>query len=64
MLFSLINYARFLDINPENALEKTNKKFIGRFRYLEDKARENGRTLKDMSLAEMDRFWNEAKRDH
>lgn len=63
VLFSLINYARFLDINPENALEKTNRKFIKRFRYLEDKARENGRSLKDMSLAEMDVFWNEAKKE-
>ncbi|QEC53131.1 XTP/dITP diphosphohydrolase [Anseongella ginsenosidimutans] len=62
VLFSLINYARFLDINPENALEKTNKKFIKRFRYLEEKAHEKGRSLKDMSLAEMDVFWNEAKK--
>ncbi|HEY9561360.1 MAG TPA: nucleoside triphosphate pyrophosphohydrolase [Anseongella sp.] len=63
VLFSLINYARFLDINPENALEKTNRKFIKRFRYLEDKARENGRLLKDMSLAEMDVFWEQAKKE-
>jgi len=63
VLFSLINYARFLDINPENALEKTNRKFIKRFRYLEEKARESGRALKDMSLAEMDLFWNEAKKN-
>lgn len=63
LLFSLINYARFLDINPENALEKTNRKFIKRFRYLEDKARGNGRSLEEMSLAEMDRFWNEAKEE-
>lgn len=62
VLFSLINYARFLDINPENALEKTNRKFIKRFRYLEDKARESGRSLKDMTLSEMDVFWNEAKK--
>ncbi|HYH56360.1 MAG TPA: MazG family protein, partial [Anseongella sp.] len=63
VLFSLINYARFLDINPENALERTNRKFIRRFQYLEHKAQENGRSLKDMSLAEMDAFWNEAKRN-
>lgn len=62
LLFSLINYARFIDINPENALEKTNKKFIKRFQYLEEKAKEQGKALKDMSLAEMDIFWNEAKK--
>ena len=61
LLFSLINYARFLGINPEDALEKTNKKFIKRFQYLEAKAKELGKNLKDMSLAEMDVFWNEAK---
>src|ERR1700761_2062422 len=62
LLFSLINYARFININPEDALEKTNRKFIKRFQYLEDKARENGRQLHDMSLAEMDVFWDEAKK--
>lgn len=62
LLFSLINYARFLDINPEDALEKTNKKFIRRFQYLEEKASESGKKLKDMSLREMDVFWNEAKK--
>lgn len=61
LLFSLINYARFIDINPEDALEKTNKKFIKRFQYLEGKAKELGRSLKDMTLSEMDIFWNEAK---
>lgn len=61
LLFSLINYARFVGINPEDALEKTNKKFIKRFQYLESKAQELGKNLKDMSLAEMDIFWNEAK---
>ncbi|WP_134088302.1 nucleoside triphosphate pyrophosphohydrolase [Olivibacter sp. XZL3] len=61
LLFSLINYARFLGINPENALEKTNKKFIHRFNHLEKRAKENGKNLKDMSLAEMDVYWNEAK---
>lgn len=62
LLFSLINYARFIDINPENALEKTNKKFIKRFQYLEEKAKQNGKALQDMSLAEMDIYWNEAKK--
>lgn len=62
LLFSLINYARFININPENALEKTNKKFIKRFQYLEEKAKENGRQLQDMTLAEMDIYWNEAKK--
>lgn len=61
LLFSLINYARFLDINAEDALEKTNKKFIKRFQHLEKRAKENGQQLKDMSLAEMDIYWNEAK---
>lgn len=62
LLFSLINYARFININPENALEKTNKKFIKRFQYLEEKAKENGKDLHDMTLAEMDVYWNEAKK--
>ncbi|UCS94673.1 nucleoside triphosphate pyrophosphohydrolase [Echinicola marina] len=61
LLFSLINYARFIDINPEEALEKTNKKFIHRFQYLERSARDAGKKLEDMSLSEMDKFWNEAK---
>ncbi len=62
LLFSLINYARFIKINPENALEKTNRKFIKRFQYLEEKAKENGKALSDMTLAEMDVYWNEAKK--
>ncbi|MDD3877414.1 MAG: nucleoside triphosphate pyrophosphohydrolase [Bacteroidales bacterium] len=61
LMFALINYARFIGVNPENALERTNKKFIKRFMYLEKKALEMGRTLKSMSLEEMDVFWNEAK---
>jgi len=61
VLFSMINYARFLKVNPENALERTNKKFIKRFQYLEGKAKEMDKSLKDMTLAEMDVFWNEAK---
>ena len=62
LMFSLINYARFININPEDALEKTNRKFIKRFQYLESKAKDQGRQLQDMNLAEMDVFWNEAKR--
>lgn len=62
VLFSMINYARFLNINPEDALERTNKKFIKRFQYLESKAAKLGKPLADMTLAEMDVFWNEAKK--
>lgn len=62
VLFSIVNYARFLNVNPENALERTNKKFIKRFNYLEAKANELGRYLKDMTLKEMDVFWEEAKK--
>ncbi len=62
VLFSMINYARFLNINPENALEKTNKKFIKRFQYLEFKAKLLGKNLEDMTLKEMDVYWEEAKK--
>lgn len=62
ILFALINYARFLKINPENALERTNKKFIYRFQYLEERAREEGKSLSEMTLDEMDVYWEEAKR--
>ncbi|MFO8066974.1 MAG: nucleoside triphosphate pyrophosphohydrolase [Bacteroidales bacterium] len=61
-LFALINYSRFIDVNPENALERTNKKFIHRFEHLEKNAKENGKDMKKMSLAEMDVFWEEAKK--
>jgi XTP/dITP diphosphohydrolase len=61
LLFSLVNYARFIDLNPETALERTNKKFIKRFQYLEEQAKASGKALKDMTLAEMDVYWNEAK---
>ncbi len=61
VLFSLINYARFLDLNPENALEKTNKKFIQRFQYMESAAAADGRSLSDLTLIEMDAYWNKAK---
>lgn len=62
VLFSLINYARFLHINPEDALEKTNQKFMKRFNYMEQQIRAQGRQLADCSLAEMDQYWNEAKK--
>ena len=62
VLFSMINYASFLNVNPEDALERTNKKFIKRFQYLESKASEVGKPLMDMTLAETDVFWNEAKK--
>ena len=61
LLFSLVNLSRFIQIDPETALEKTNKKFIKRFQYIEQKATEQNRTLNDMTLAEMDVLWNEAK---
>ena len=62
LLFSLVNYARFLGINPENALERTNKKFIRRFLHLEKRASESGKSLQEMPLSEMDVFWEEAKK--
>ncbi|WP_298148773.1 nucleoside triphosphate pyrophosphohydrolase [Flavobacterium sp.] len=64
VLFSMINYARFLNINPEDALERTNKKFIHRFQHLERRAAETGKSLSEMTLAEMDVYWNEAKNTH
>jgi XTP/dITP diphosphohydrolase len=62
LLFSLVNYARFIDLNPETALERTNKKFIKRFQHIEARAKQTGTTLRAMTLAEMDVFWEEAKR--
>ena len=62
LLFSLINYARFVEINPEEALERTNKKFIKRFTYLETESRKDGKKISDMTLAEMDEYWEEAKK--
>lgn len=64
VLFSMVNYARFIHVNPENALERTNKKFINRFQFLEEAAKKAGKKLSDMSLAEMDVFWNKAKKFH
>lgn len=61
LFFSLINAARLYKINPDNALERTNLKFIRRFNYIEQQAKERGMNLKDMTLAQMDEFWNEAK---
>ncbi len=62
VLFSMINYARFIKVNPENALERTNKKFINRFQYLETAAKKVNKSLHDMSLDEMDVFWNASKK--
>lgn len=62
VLFSMINYARFIKVNPENALERTNKKFINRFQFLESEAKKINKSLHDMSLTEMDAFWNESKK--
>ncbi len=61
LLFAAINYARFIDVNPEDALESTNRKFIKRFRHLEENARAAGKLLHEMTLAEMDVYWNQAK---
>jgi len=61
VLFSMINYARFIGVNPENALEKTNKKFINRFQYLEQAAKEEGKDITNMSLTEMDVYWEKSK---
>jgi XTP/dITP diphosphohydrolase len=61
LLFALVNYARFIGVNPDDALERTNLKFIKRFQHLESQAGKTGKSLKDMTLAEMDVFWEEAK---
>jgi tetrapyrrole methylase family protein / MazG family protein len=63
LLFSLVNFARFIDVNPEEALERTNLKFIKRFQYLEKSVRKAGRKLNEMTLEEMDVYWNEAKNE-
>ncbi|TPE45204.1 nucleoside triphosphate pyrophosphohydrolase [Pontibacter mangrovi] len=62
LLFSLINFARFAGINPEEALERTNLKFISRFQYIEEAAAKDGKSLQDMTLQEMDYYWNQAKK--
>lgn len=61
LLFSLVNYSRFIDINPEEALERTNKKFIKRFNYLEAQSGKDGKSMSEMSLEEMDKYWEDAK---
>jgi XTP/dITP diphosphohydrolase len=61
VLFSMINYARFIGVNPENALERTNKKFIKRFQFLEEAAKKEGKEISDMSLVEMDVYWEKSK---
>jgi MazG family protein len=61
LLFSLVNYARFIDIDPEEALERTNKKFIKRFQYLESESAKDGKKIGEMTLAEMDQYWEKAK---
>lgn len=61
VLFSLINYARFVNVDPESALEKTNKKFVKRFQYLETESAKDGKVLSEMTLEEMDKYWNKAK---
>ena len=62
LMFAVVNAARLYGVNPENALERTNRKFISRFNHLERRAKELGRSLKDMTLEEMDELWNEAKK--
>jgi XTP/dITP diphosphohydrolase len=62
LLFSLVNYARFVNLDPETALEKTNRKFIRRFNYMEEMAKRAGKPLHELSLAEMDVYWEEAKK--
>lgn len=61
VLFSMVNYARFIGVNPENALEKTNKKFMNRFQYLEEAVKKEGKSLSELSLAEMDVYWEKSK---
>ena len=61
VIFSLINYARYLKINPESALERTNKKFIKRFKYIEESAKNEGKVINELTLDQMEAFWNKAK---
>ncbi|MBN8703876.1 MAG: nucleoside triphosphate pyrophosphohydrolase [Bacteroidetes bacterium] len=62
VLFSLVNYARFIDVNPEDALERTNKKFIERFQFIETESKKEGKNIETMSLSEMEHYWNKAKK--
>ena len=63
VLFSLVNYSRFISVNPEDALEKTNKKFIKRFQFLEEKIKNDGKELSDLSFDEMNEYWDVAKKE-
>ena len=63
VLFALINYARFIRINPDDALEKSNRKFIRRFQHIEEKAKDSGRKLTDLTLDEMEQYWQESKQN-
>jgi len=63
VLFAMVNYARFLDVNPENALRRTNKKFINRFNYVEEKITQLGKKLSESNLEEMDKYWEESKKN-
>ena len=64
VLFSLVNYSRFINVNPEDALERTNKRFIKRFQIMEEKIKNEGLDLSEMSLSEMDVYWNWAKKKY
>ncbi len=61
VFFALVNYTRFLNVNPENALRKTNEKFVKRFNYIEDRLKESGKSFENSNLEELDKFWNESK---
>ncbi|MBN1301709.1 MAG: nucleoside triphosphate pyrophosphohydrolase [Melioribacteraceae bacterium] len=61
LLFSIVNYSRFIGINPENALRRTNEKFVRRFNYVESKLKENGKNISESNLEEMDKYWEESK---
>jgi XTP/dITP diphosphohydrolase len=62
LIFSIVNYARFIGINPENALRRTNEKFVKRFRYIEEKIGQSNKSIADSNLEEMDKFWEESKK--
>ena len=62
MLFALTNYARFIDVNPEDALERTNRRFVKRFQIMENEIKENGKNMSEMSLVEMNVYWENAKK--
>ena len=63
VLFSIINYARFIGVDPESALEKTNKKFIKRFKFMEASSKEDGKSISEMTLLEMDEYWERSKKN-